>query len=199
MKATRRMVGIACIAVFGLVSITGSQLFAQTPAQTPPAGGAPAQGAAAPKYTMAEYNAYQAAAAEKNPAAQLKLLDDFMSKYPNSALLNYIYVLYFSNYGGQKNFPKAIEYCDKLLALGDKASPTERYQAYSVRAFAYNNIQNPDGATAKAAYDAAIAGIDAVSKVPKPEGVDDAKFEQQRKESITFFTGTAANAAMPLP
>ena len=42
------------------------------------AGGA----AGAQKYTMAEYNAYQAAAAEKNPAAQLKLLDDFVAKYP---------------------------------------------------------------------------------------------------------------------
>ncbi|MFI5105866.1 MAG: hypothetical protein ACHP79_13160, partial [Terriglobales bacterium] len=54
------------------------------------------------KYTMAEYNAYQAAAAEKSPAAQLKLLDDFISKYPNSNLLNYIYTLYYKNYGAQK-------------------------------------------------------------------------------------------------
>src|SRR3974390_910435 len=70
--------------------------------------------AGAQKYTMAEYNAYQAAAAEKTAAAQLKLLDDFVSKYPNSALVNYIYPLYYRNYGGQRNFPKAIEYADKL-------------------------------------------------------------------------------------
>jgi len=192
MKASRRMAGIAILAALGLLSTTSGQAGAQTPA----AGGAAQGGApAGQKYTMAEYNAYQAAAAEKNPAAQLKLLDDFVSKYPNSALLNYIYALYFQNYGSQKNFPKAIEYCDKLLAL-PTATPTERYQAYSVRAFAYNNIQNPDPATSKAAYDAAMAGIDAVSKVPKPDGVDEAKFDQQKKESIAFFTGTAANAAM---
>src|SRR5271167_3978778 len=99
-------------------------------AQAPATAGAAPQ--AAPKYTMAEYNAYQAAAAEKDPAAQIKLLDDFVSKYPNSALLNYIYPLYYKNYGAQKNFPKTIEYADKLLALGDKASPAERYEAYSV-------------------------------------------------------------------
>jgi tetratricopeptide (TPR) repeat protein len=196
MKASRRMAGIAVIAALGLLSTTSSRALAQTPAQTPAAGGAAQGGApAGQKYTMAEYNAYQAAAAEKNPAAQIKLLDDFVSKYPNSALLNYIYALYFQNYGGQKNFPKAIEYCDKLLAL-PAATPTERYQAYSVRAYAYNNIQNPDGATSKGAFDAAIAGIDAVGKVTKPDNVDQDKFDQQKKESIAFFTGTAANAAM---
>jgi len=104
---------------------------------------------------MAEYNAWQAADAEKNPAAQIKMLDDFVAKYPNSALLNYIYTLYYKNYGAQKNFPKTIEYCNKLIALGDKASVTEKYQAYSVWAFAYFNIPNPDPQTAKAAHDAA--------------------------------------------
>jgi tetratricopeptide (TPR) repeat protein len=194
MNATRRMAGIAVLAGLCLFSTTAAKVFAQD-ASAQPGAGAQAGAAAQPKYTMAEYNAYQAAAAEKNPAAQLKLLDDFVAKYPNSALLNYIYSLYYKNYGSQKNFPKAIEYADKLIAL-PTATPTEKYEAYSVRAFAYNNIQNPDPATAKAAYDAAQAGIQAVNAVPKPDGVDDAKFTEQKNQSITFFTGTAANAAM---
>ena len=147
------------------------------------------------KYTMAEYNAYQATAAEKTAAAQLKLLDDFVSKYPNSALLNYIYPLYYRNYGTQRNFPKTIEYADKLLALST-ATPTEKYDAYSVRAYAYNNIQNPDAATAAGARSAALAAIKAVDSVPKPDAVDEAKFNEQKKQSIIFFNGTAANAAM---
>ncbi len=163
------------------------------------AANAPAQDAAAAggqKYTMAEYNSYQAAAAEKNPAAQIKLLDDFVAKYPNSALLNYIYPLYYKNYGAQKNYPKTIEYADKMIALGDKITPTERYDAYYVRAFAYNSIPNPDVATAKAAQAAALAGVQVVNQVPKPDGVDDAKFAQDKKQSTILFTGTAANAAM---
>src|SRR6516164_11040480 len=119
MNATRRMASIAVLVALCLICINAAPLAAQDAA----AGGAP-------KYTMAEYNAYQAAAAEKNPAAQIKLLDDFVSKYPNSSLLNYIYPLYYKNYGTQKNFPKTIDYCDKLLALGDKASASERYDAY---------------------------------------------------------------------
>ncbi|HMD42287.1 MAG TPA: tetratricopeptide repeat protein [Candidatus Acidoferrum sp.] len=186
MNVTRRVARTAFIALLSLFCIAVVVVKGQD------AGGA----AGGQKYTMAEYNAYQAAAAEKNPAAQIKLLDDFLSKYPNSALLNYIYPLYYKNYGGQKNFPKTIEYCDKLIALGDKASPAEKYEAYSVRAYAYNNIQNPDAATATAARAAALAGVKAVDAVSKPDGVDEAKFNEQKKQSIIFFNGTAANAAM---
>jgi hypothetical protein len=188
MNVTSRVARTAVVALLSLFCIASMPVWGQDAA----AGGA----AGAQKYTMAEYNAYQAAAAEKNPAAQLKLLDDFVSKYPSSALLNYIFPLYYRNYGGQKNFPKTIEYADKLIALGDKASPAEKYEAYSVRAYAYNNIPNPDAATATAARAAALAAIKVVDSVPKPDGVDEAKFNEQKKQSTIFFNGTAANAAM---
>jgi hypothetical protein len=87
-----------------------------------------------------------------------------------------------------------IEYADKELALGDKASATERYQAYSARAFAYNNMQNPDVATSKAAYQAALDGAKSVEALPKPEGYDQAKFDEDKKKAILSFNGTAANA-----
>ncbi|HKM66467.1 MAG TPA: hypothetical protein VJX70_04810 [Candidatus Acidoferrum sp.] len=187
MNATRRMASLAVLGTLCLFCIS------VTPAMAQGTGGA----AGGPqKYTMAEYNAYQACAAETNPAAQIKCLDDFIAKYPTSALLNYIYPLYYKNYGAQKNFPKTIEYCDKLIALGDKASVSEKYEALSIRAFAYDNIPNPDPQTAKAAHDAALAGVKIVDLVPKPEGVDDAKFAEDKKRSIIFFYGTAANAAL---
>jgi len=181
---------LASLAVVGALCFFG---IAVTPAMAQATGGS---AAAQQKYTMAEYNAYQACAAETNPAAQIKCLDDFVVKYPTSALLNYIYPLYYKNYGAQKNFPKTIAYCEKLIALGDKASVTEKYEAYSVWAFAYFNIPNPDAQTAKAAHDAALAGVKIVDSVPKPEGVDDAKFAEDKKRSVIFFYGTAANAAL---
>jgi len=187
MNATRRMASLAVLAALCLFCITVAPAMAQVTG-----GGA----AGKPGYTMAEYNAWQAADAEKNPAAQIKMLDDFVAKYPNSALLNYIYALYYKNYGAQKNFPKTIEYCDKLTALGDKASVTEKYEAYYIRAFAYSNIPNPDPQTAKAAHDAALAGVKLVDQLPKPEGVDDAKFAEEKKKSLILFYGTAANAAL---
>jgi tetratricopeptide (TPR) repeat protein len=81
------------------------------------------QDAAKPQYTMAEYNAYTAAQATKDPTQQIKQLDDFVSKYPNSALLIYVYPLYYNAYSQLKNYAKVIEYADKLLALGDKIEP----------------------------------------------------------------------------
>jgi tetratricopeptide (TPR) repeat protein len=161
-----------------------------------PAQDAAAPSAAQPGYTMAEYNSYQAAAAEKNPAAQIKLLDDFVAKYPASKLLNYIYPLYYKNYYAQKNYPKAIEYADKMLAMGDKISPAERYDAHYVRAYAFNAIQNPDPETAKAARAAALAGLKVLDQLPKPEGEDDAKFAAEKKQSLIVFNGTAATAGM---
>jgi hypothetical protein len=187
MNATRRIASLALLSGLCLFCLKAAPTAAQDAG-----GGAAAQ----PKYTVAEYNAYTAAQNEKNPAAQLKALDDFVAKYPNSSLLNYVYPLYYQNYAAQKNYPKVIEYADKELALGDKITPSERYQAYSARAFAYNNTPNPDPAAAKAAYQAALDGAKSVESLPKPEGYDDAKFADEKKKAVLSFNGTAASAAM---
>ncbi len=109
MNGIRRMTGLAMVVGLCLILGNGLAVYAQAPA----AG----QDATAPKYTMAEYNAYQACAAEKAPAALLKCLDDFVSKYPNSTLLNYVYPLYYQAYSAQKNYAKMMESADKLAAL----------------------------------------------------------------------------------
>ncbi len=190
MNARRRIAGLTVLVAFCLAGVSAIPLMAQGTG----AAGAAGQ-AAGPKYTMAEYNAYTAAANEKDPAAQLKALDDFVAKYPNSNLLNYVYPLYYQNYAKQKNYPKVIEYADKELSLGSKITATEKYQAYSARAFAYNNTPNPDVATAKAAYEAALAGAKSVDDLPKPEGYDQAKFDDDKKKAVLSFNGTAAGAA----
>ena len=186
MNAIRRMTGWAVLIALCLISWKVSPVAAQ-------AAGTSGGGQ---KYTMPEYNAYTAAANEKNPAAQIKALDDFVAKYPNSELLRFVYPLYYKNYGAQKNYPKTIEYCDKELALGDKATPSDRYEAYYVRAFAYSNLQNPDAATSKAAREAALEGLRSVELVPKPEGLDEAKFAEQKRLSTIYFNGIAGNAGL---
>jgi hypothetical protein len=189
MNGKCRWASLVVLAALSLVCFGAAPASAQDPA----AGGAAPAGQ---KYTMAEYNAYQAAAAEKDSAAQIKLLDDFVSKYPSSALLNYIYPLYYQAYAGQKNWAKVIEFADKELGLGSKLTPNERYQAYSARAFAYNNLQNPDATQAKAEYQAALDGIKSLDTLPKPDGMDDAKFADEKKKTALGLETTAANAAM---
>jgi tetratricopeptide (TPR) repeat protein len=200
MNGIQKIAGLAMVAALCLnLGAAGSR--AQT--QAAPAGQDAA--AAKPQYTMAEYNAYQAAAAEKNPAQQIKALDDFVSKYPSSALVIYIYPLYYQAYSQLKNYPKVIEYADKLVALGDKADAGARYQALYARAFAYNAIiADPaqaktgaqDPAMAKTAQDAAVAGLKALDEVKKPESMTDDAFATQKKQIKIYFDGTAAQAAM---
>lgn len=191
MNATRRLASLAVLSALCVFCLNAAPVAAQTQTTQDPCAG-PGQ-----HYTVAEYNAYTATANEKDPKAQLKALDDFTTKYPNSCLMNYVYPLYYQNYAAQKNFPKVIEYADKEIALGSaRTSPTERYQAYSARAFAFNNTPNPDPALAKAEYQAAMDGAKSVDSLPKPEGYDDAKFADDKKKAALSFYGTAANAAM---
>jgi hypothetical protein len=194
MSGTRRVAGLAMAAALCLIQGNGLSALARPQA---PAGAQDA-GQGKQPYTMAEYNAYQAAAAEKNAAQQIKLLDDFVSKYPNSALLIYVYPLYVQAYGQLKNYQKVIEYSDKVIGLGDKIDAGGQYQALYAHCFAYNALsaaQQADPTTAKAARDAAVAGLKALDGVKKPDTMTDDAFAAQKKQIQIYFNGTAAQAS----
>jgi hypothetical protein len=191
MNWTRRMTGFALLAALG--SVLGS-----TPAAKAQAA---AQDTGKQAYTVPEYNAYQAAAAEKNPAQQIKLLDDFVLRYPNSALLVYVYPLYYQANGALKNFPKVIEYADKLLALGEKTDAPVRYQAYFARAFAYTNLsaaQQQDKDLATKALAAAASGLKTLGEVKKPDNITDADWAKQTQQPKILFNYAGAIAASAL-
>jgi hypothetical protein len=180
-----------------LCLLVGNRLNAN--AQAPAAG----QDTNAPKYTMAEYNAYQACAAEKVPATMIKCLDDFVSKYPNSTLLNYVYQLYYQAYGQQKNYLKVIEYADKLAAMAEKIDAGTRFTAYYTHVAAYSAlISDPtqkaaaaDPALAKAAADAAAAALKTLPDVKKPDNMTDDAWAKQLTQFKVFLNGVAAQAA----
>ena len=124
----------------------------------------------------------------KDPTQQIKQLDDFVSKYPNSALLIYVYPLYYNAHSQLKNYPKVIEYADKLLALGDKIEPPVKYQAYYARAFAYSNLNPPptDPDMAKKARQAAIDGLATLNALKKPDNMSQEDFDKQKKAAGDF-------------
>ncbi len=190
MNVTRRSAGFALLAALGLILGSASVARAQAAAQD--------AGAGKQAYTVPEYNAYQACAGDKNPASQVKCLDDFVSKYPNSALLVYAYPLYFQAYGALKNFPKVIENADKLVALGDKVDAPVRYQAYYARAFAYTNLNPPDKDQAMKAREAALNGLKTLSALKKPDNMSDEDWNKQKQQPTTLFNYTAAVAAMTM-
>ena len=198
MNATRKVLGIALAA---LCLILGNALNVHAQA---PAGGQETGAGKAQPYTLAEYNAYKACEGETNPVAKIKCLDDFVSKYPNSALLNFVYPLYTQAYGLQKNYAKVMEYADKLAAMGDKVEPGVRFNGYYTHAAAYNAlITDPaqktaaaDPNIAKAAQAAAAAGLDTLAQVKKPDNVTDDAWNKQITQFKVFLNGVAAQASM---
>lgn len=190
MNGTLKWVGIAPVVTLCLILGSSTSLRAQTPA-------AAQDSAKAPAYTLVEYNAEQACAAEKVPATQVKCLDDFAAKYPNSALLVYVYPLYVNAYNQLKSPQKVIEYADKLVALGDKAEAVVRYQMLYARALAYAGLsQAEQTAGAAKARDAALLGLKTLEEVKKPDNVSEDEFKKQKQQPTVLFHYTAANAAM---
>jgi len=161
---------------------------------------APAAGQAKPAYTLAEYNQYQAADKETNPQLKVKALDDFVKAYPNSSLMPYVYRGYYSSYMALKNFSQAIEYCDKMIALGDVIDAQGKLEAYYTRAQAFylgvgadKTLQAPDSLTK--ARDGALNGLKAVDDLKKPDAAPAEQFEQQKKGVKVLFNAVAALAS----
>ncbi|MGB9465100.1 MAG: hypothetical protein WBR10_08300 [Candidatus Acidiferrum sp.] len=201
MSGTRKVAGLAFVAALCLILGNGPSALAQPQAA---AGGGQEAGAGKQPYTMAEYNAYQAAKAETNPTQQIKLLDDFVSKYPNSNLLNYIYQLYMQANGQLKDYQKVIANADKLAGLGDKVDTATRFNAYYTHAIAYSTLLSDpakgpaaakDQALAKSAQDAVTTALKTLDEVKKPDGVADDAWATQTKTFRMTLNSIGAQAA----
>ena len=158
-----------------------------------------------PSYTIPEYNAFQAANAEKDPAAKIKLLDDFVSKFPSSTLMQYVNQLYYQTYLQMKNYAKAIEYADKLVAMGDKVDPAVVLGALQARVQAFSAMRmNPSAPDANDQLakqrDAALQGAKLLEAFPKPAAakMSDEDFAKQKKPGIAFFDSSAGSAALQM-
>jgi len=199
MNGTRKWLGIALAVAFCLIFSGSIRLRAQAPA-----AGQDSTAAKPPAYTQAEYNAYQACAGEASAPGKIKCLDDFVSKYPNSALLSFVYPLYTQSYGSQKNYSKVMEYADKLSGLGDKVEPSVRFNGYYTHAAAYDALlRDPqqkqlaaDSNIAKGTQAAAASGLNTLAQVKKPDNVTDDAWTKQVTQFKTFLNGVAAQAAM---
>ncbi len=155
-----------------------------------------------PPYQLAEYNAYKAADAEQNPQQKIKMLDDFVKQYPNSALLPYIYRDYYLTDYALKNFAGTLEYADRQIALGDKIDTQGRLEAEVARAQAYyvgsndKALQTADVQTK--ARDAAVQGLKTLGEWKKPDAMAADQYEQQKKGFTVLFNTIAAMTSMSL-
>ena len=186
--------GVATLfAALVLMSLGARASYAQAPA-------AGQQGTQAPSYTLPEYNALQAAQAEKDPAAQIKLLDAFVAQYPNSTLMQYIYQLYYQAYYKLKNIPKAIEYTDKVVALGDKADAATRVTAIQARIQLFSAA--PDLLKGPDAHDQLVkerdAALQGVKLLPEVKQKNPKVTDEQVKTLESAFYAAAGQADVSL-
>src|SRR5882762_8779906 len=155
-----------------------------------------------PKYTLAEYNAEEAAVKEQNPQNKIKLLDDFVKQYPNSTLMPYIYRAYYLTDYALKNYAGTLEYADRQLALGDKIDTQGRLEAEVARAQAYyvasneKPLQTADVQTK--ARDAAGQGLKTLDEWKKPEAMAQDAYDQTKKGYTVLFNTIAAMTSMSL-
>jgi tetratricopeptide (TPR) repeat protein len=181
----------AFVVVLGILAVSAHPAAAQD------------QSSQAPPYTIPEYNAYQAARGETNAQNRVKLLDDFVAKFPNSTLLPYIYQLYVSTYTELKDYPKMIQAADKLLAL-PKVDDGTKLQALQARVQAFQASFDPKAADAHDQLvkerDAARQGATLLTAYPKPANstMPDEDFAKQKKPGIAFFDSAAGFADIEL-
>lgn len=150
-------------------------------------------------YTIPEYNAFQTAVAEKDAAQKIKLLDDFVAKFPNSTLLCYVYPAYWDAYYGQKNYAKVLDYSDKLLALGEKVPIQDRLKAAYVHSQVLEAAYNPKDPNAKdlltKGRDDALLGLKLLDQFPKPDNMTEAQFADQVKKPVAITLNSAGGFA----
>ncbi len=150
-----------------------------------------------PSYTLPEYNAEQAAASEKDPQAQVKLLDAFVAQYPNSTLMQYICQMYLQAYYKLKNYQKAMEYADKLVALDDKAELSARVNAIQAHVQLFSLVYpHPDNDQLTKQRDLALQGVKLLpdlKKLPNSHVTD-----EQINPLIAYFQAAAGQASLQL-
>lgn len=180
--------------------LLGAALLAGAACAVSPVFAQAAQAAQVPAPTREEYDAYIAAHTEKVPEQKIKLLDDFVAKYPKSSYMAYVYGDYYGTYYTLKDYPKTIEAVDKLLAFGEKVGPDLQLLARGVRAQAFLAIaaQVKDPGQLNAARDSASQGLKDLSAFPKPAATPQPDFDTWKKQMSGIFESVMASTSTSL-
>ena len=123
MKRAAIIIAVLGISVWGFAENGFAQTSDKPAAQNAPAGQAAGQ-AAAPAgkrtpqaKTQEEFDAYNAAVALTDPAAQEKAADDFATKFPDSELRQLLYKAVMHRYQQANNADKMMEMAQKILTF----------------------------------------------------------------------------------
>jgi tetratricopeptide (TPR) repeat protein len=177
------------------LSAAGAGQTTAAPAQAPPATSQPQPQKPATSQPQkkeikdpAEYNAYVGAAQQTDAAAKISGLEAFLSQYPNSVMKEDALELLMGAYQQAGNQAKVIDTANRLLT----ANPDN---ARALVLLAYNERAAQKWADAK---QHAERGLQAIPKMPKPDGVSDADFEKQKTQLSALLNSVAGFSALQL-
>jgi tetratricopeptide (TPR) repeat protein len=149
--------------------------------------GAPASQAPVIK-DPAEYNAYMAAIQEKDPTAEISALESFLVQFPNSVVKVDALETLMGAYQKTGNAAKVGETANRLLAIAP-----DNVRALVVLAYTERAAQKwPD------ALQHATHGLDALPKMTKPDGMQDADFAKQNAQMSNLLNSVAGFSALQL-
>jgi tetratricopeptide (TPR) repeat protein len=136
----------------------------------------------------AEYNAYVGAVQQSDPAAKISGLEAFLTQYPNSVMKEDALELLMGTYQQANNQAKVIDTANRLLL----ANPDN---ARALVLLAYNERATQKWADAK---QHAERGLQAVTKMAKPDGLSDADFAKQKSQLSGLLNSVAGFSALQL-
>jgi len=122
------------------------------------------------RYTIAEYNAYENAVKQAEPEEQVQLLDEFVSKYPASALLALVYSQYSKAYGEMKISARSSNLRPNSSQCAMKSQSRSNTQRTIGWADAYIKMDAADPILAGKAEDIALNGVHLLEILKKPWG-----------------------------
>ena len=153
-------------------------------------------------YTAAEYNSYMAASQEREPQQRIAALDAFVGRYPKSSLLPYVYTDYSTTYHELKNYPKTIEYADRLLGLGSRVEIETRLGAIATRSSAFmQSFRDTDANKEREltqARKAASQGVELLDELPMPLNITSEEFAKEKTTGKAFYHSVIGYASLEL-
>ena len=162
-------------------------------AQDPAAGSAPGQVTLAP----AEYNVYQAAEGQTQPAAKVTALKAYLTKYPNSPVKQSVLtdILGAATQTGDK--AQILDASNQLLAVDPQNLRALAFEVYYGRTDA---DQMSDASAKQAALDKvagyAQTGLTVDQSSTPPKGMSDADFQTLKPRTLPVFSSAIADADM---
>jgi tetratricopeptide (TPR) repeat protein len=178
------------VALLGSASGLASTAGAQAPTQ-------------APAYSREAYDAYGVCNGMTAPEQKVGCLDDWMKKYgkTDTGLLFYVNAAYLASYTTLKDYPKAVDAADRLLAMPNM-DPLTQFRVRFGRAQNFlAGIKTKELSTPQAlnaARDSARQALKDLDTLKKPDDTSQADWDKSRKDSTGYLWSVIAQASSAL-